>query len=377
MTGDRRWRASIVRIRSANTQHSAGHGRKAESDALPSDRFVPPPTARHVKRISGRMASAVSLRGGAAPAATGVMPKGAGRRGAKDGRLNLVALGSAAVVAIYAAGYVQTQSAADRFATASAVRRPGSSRAGVPQDDPRQAGSASPVADGVTELARPATGLADVPATAPALSKPAPMSAATSATAGRDEAGTSNTASTPIAAKSAKVLATNDSAKRSTATADAALSTVPSVVATPTTVVTQAAPGASAPVSSAPVSSEPLSSAPLASAPMAAAPVSTTAAAAPATTASQAAAATRRDGFFFGRGTSRHGDIEAMVEIKDGRIASAVISQCLTRYSCSWIAALPGQVVARQSADVDYVSGATQSANAFYYAIVEALKQAK
>jgi uncharacterized protein with FMN-binding domain len=84
-----------------------------------------------------------------------------------------------------------------------------------------------------------------------------------------------------------------------------------------------------------------------------------------------------RDGVFMGRGTSRHGDIEAMVEIKDGRIVSAVISQCLTRYSCSWINHLLPQVVTRQSADVDYVSGATQSANALYYAVLQALSQAK
>jgi uncharacterized protein with FMN-binding domain len=38
---------------------------------------------------------------------------------------------------------------------------------------------------------------------------------------------------------------------------------------------------------------------------------------------------------------------------------------------------LPPQVIQRQTAEVDYVSGATQSSNAFYYAIVEALKQAK
>jgi len=78
-----------------------------------------------------------------------------------------------------------------------------------------------------------------------------------------------------------------------------------------------------------------------------------------------------------GRGTSRHGDIEAMVEIKDGRIVSAVISQCLTRYSCSWINHLLPQVVTRQSADVDYVSGATQSANALYYAVLQVLSPAK
>jgi uncharacterized protein with FMN-binding domain len=84
-----------------------------------------------------------------------------------------------------------------------------------------------------------------------------------------------------------------------------------------------------------------------------------------------------KDGTFSAWGTSRHGDIEAAVEIKNGRIVSAFIVQCLTQYSCSWISALPPQVVTRQSAEVDYVSGATQSSNAFYYAIVESLKKAK
>jgi uncharacterized protein with FMN-binding domain len=84
-----------------------------------------------------------------------------------------------------------------------------------------------------------------------------------------------------------------------------------------------------------------------------------------------------KDGVFYGWGTSRHGDIQASVEIKSGKIVGAYISQCLTRYSCSWISMLPPEVVQRQSAEVDYVSGATQSSNAFYYAIVEALKAAK
>lgn len=66
-----------------------------------------------------------------------------------------------------------------------------------------------------------------------------------------------------------------------------------------------------------------------------------------------------------------------MVEITNGRIVSAVISQCLTRYSCSWIADLPPQVVTRQGPDVDNVSGATESANALYYAVRQALQQAK
>jgi uncharacterized protein with FMN-binding domain len=84
-----------------------------------------------------------------------------------------------------------------------------------------------------------------------------------------------------------------------------------------------------------------------------------------------------KDGTYSGWGTSRHGDIEATVTIAGGRITSALITQCLTRYSCSWVSHLQGQVVTRQSAEVDYVSGATQSANAFYYAVVQALSKAR
>jgi uncharacterized protein with FMN-binding domain len=84
-----------------------------------------------------------------------------------------------------------------------------------------------------------------------------------------------------------------------------------------------------------------------------------------------------RDGTYAGWGSSRHGDIEATVVIEQGRIAAASISRCLTRYSCSWIAHLQPQVVARQSPEVDNVSGATESADAFYYAVVDALKKAK
>ena len=84
-----------------------------------------------------------------------------------------------------------------------------------------------------------------------------------------------------------------------------------------------------------------------------------------------------KDGTYSGWGTSRHGDIQATVVVEGGRIASAAIAQCLTRYSCSWISLLPPQVVSRQSAEVDYVSGATQSTDAFYYAILEALSKAK
>jgi uncharacterized protein with FMN-binding domain len=84
-----------------------------------------------------------------------------------------------------------------------------------------------------------------------------------------------------------------------------------------------------------------------------------------------------KDGTFTGWGYSRHGDIQASVVIEGGRITSATISECRTRYSCSVIDKLPPQVVQRQSPEVDYVSRATQSADAFYGAVVAALNKAK
>lgn len=85
---------------------------------------------------------------------------------------------------------------------------------------------------------------------------------------------------------------------------------------------------------------------------------------------------TWKDGNYTGWGYSPHGNIEVTVTIESGRIASAIISQCRTRYSCSVIDTLPPQVSQRQSPDVDYVSGATQSADAFYEAVVAALNKA-
>lgn len=83
-----------------------------------------------------------------------------------------------------------------------------------------------------------------------------------------------------------------------------------------------------------------------------------------------------KDGTYSAWGHCRHGDLEATVEIKGGRIYAVSISKCLTRYSCDVIDILPGQAIARQSAEVDIVTGATQSSDAFYDALVAALKQA-
>jgi uncharacterized protein with FMN-binding domain len=84
-----------------------------------------------------------------------------------------------------------------------------------------------------------------------------------------------------------------------------------------------------------------------------------------------------RDGTYSGYGTSRHGDIEATLVIAGGRITSAEITKCYTRWPCSWIKLLPPQVVQIQSPEVDFITGATVSTYAFYYAVIDALNKAK
>ena len=84
-----------------------------------------------------------------------------------------------------------------------------------------------------------------------------------------------------------------------------------------------------------------------------------------------------RDGTYTGLGDSPHGDIEARVVIKDGRIVAAGIATCDTRYPCNVIDPLIRQPVERQSPDVDYMSHATESSDAYYNALVAALENAR
>lgn len=83
-----------------------------------------------------------------------------------------------------------------------------------------------------------------------------------------------------------------------------------------------------------------------------------------------------KDGTYAGSGTSRHGGVEVSVVVQGGKIASAAITSCSTRYPCSKIAALPGQVISKQSASVNYVSGSTDSSKAYKQAVTAALAQA-
>lgn len=228
---------------------------------------------------------------------------------------NLVSASCAAVLAVYAAGYVRTQSAANRFAAQVAERRVAA--VGWPQ---------------------PASPRVELRPAAPDASEIAPSSAA------------------PISPNPDRdaLFKPNLTASAETAPTNAA-EAPPAETFAPAPVIPEAPPAVSQPAEpTAPAVERKVETAP-----------------------AVPAAPLWKDGTYTGWGYSRHGNIEASVVIEGGRIASASISECRTRYSCSVIDRLPPQVAQRQSADVDYVSGATQSADAFYGAVVAALSKAK
>jgi uncharacterized protein with FMN-binding domain len=97
---------------------------------------------------------------------------------------------------------------------------------------------------------------------------------------------------------------------------------------------------------------------------------------APSPTAQTGTQAGYKDGTYTGSGDSRRGGFEVAVTIQGGRIANVALTRVWTQYPASRIAALPGQVVARQSTAVDRVSGATYSVQAFRQAVDAALAKA-
>lgn len=225
-------------------------------------------------------------------------------------RSSLLTIGSAAVIAVFAAGYIRTRSAAEAFAGQTTDHRP--AQVSLAVFEPRTPGE-------VTDS------IAVAVITAAATSPP-------------KRTGTTKRPSRGV-----------PPAKR-----------VATVKRRPPTPVVATNPEPTTPTR-APVAPEPTATAP---APEPAPPA-------------QPPRGQFRDGVYRGYGTSRHGDIEAEVEVSGGRISTTRISQCLTRYSCSWISQLPGEVVARQTARVDYVSGATQSSDAFIQAVTDALSKAQ
>jgi uncharacterized protein with FMN-binding domain len=224
----------------------------------------------------------------------------------------LIALSSAAVVAVYAAGYLRTRSAADRFDAEASTRR--------------AAATAPPHLEAVVPLP-PAPSVGSTPgAQVPPFDAPSLQRRPRSA------------AAVPTVIPAAPVA--SDSVSSSTATE---------------------LPGENQPVQT--PAPEPA---------VAAVPVPLVQLPQPAAVATE-----YKDGTYLGWGYCRHGDIQASVVVENGRIASTTIARCLTRYSCSWIELLPSQVVTRQSPEVDYVSGATESSDAFHDAVADALSKAK
>ncbi len=106
------------------------------------------------------------------------------------------------------------------------------------------------------------------------------------------------------------------------------------------------------------------------------APAQVASPAATSTPASAPSVSPYKDGTFSGTGTSRRGSISVAVTVSGGRVSNVNITKVATEYPISAVSSMPSQVVARQSASVNGVSGATYSAQAFRGAVQAALQQA-
>jgi uncharacterized protein with FMN-binding domain len=91
---------------------------------------------------------------------------------------------------------------------------------------------------------------------------------------------------------------------------------------------------------------------------------------------SEAVGGALKDGTYTGTGSSRRGDVWVSVQVQGGRILTVTITRSTLQYPLRDIAGLPAQVVQRQSAQVDTVSRATYSSQAFRTAVFQALSKA-
>jgi uncharacterized protein with FMN-binding domain len=263
----------------------------------------------------------------------------------------VVALSSAAILAIYGAGYSRTRAAADRFAQHEAERRPHipAPRAGrealaidaaspTPEPTPAPAPEPRPVLPPTPDLP-PAEAPRSIAVTKPHVPEP---------TAPQPEP------AAPVPSQVAKQTASTPPPSGSGASGAVGLTDTGSASVVDNSIDTTA--GADTPAEPAPAPAP----APVPQAPPATTPQSV-----------------YKDGTYYGWGTSRHGDIQAAVVIESGRITIARVERCLTRYSCSWITPIPPRILTKQGTTYDYVSGATESSDAFQDAVAEALAQAK
>ncbi|UJF35648.1 FMN-binding protein [Paenibacillus hexagrammi] len=84
-----------------------------------------------------------------------------------------------------------------------------------------------------------------------------------------------------------------------------------------------------------------------------------------------------KNGTFDGAGSNRRGSIEVKVTINHDKITDVEISRFAMHYSKNDVVGLPQEVIQKQSAKVQNVSGATYSTQAFQDAIEAALTQAR
>lgn len=83
-----------------------------------------------------------------------------------------------------------------------------------------------------------------------------------------------------------------------------------------------------------------------------------------------------KDGTFTGTGWNRRGQIEVAVTLKNDKITDVQISNWGMHYSERDVQGLPSEVMQKQNTQVNNVSGATYSTQAFTDAVQDALNQA-
>ena len=83
-----------------------------------------------------------------------------------------------------------------------------------------------------------------------------------------------------------------------------------------------------------------------------------------------------KDGTYTGQGSSRRGDVWVSITVAGSHITDVTITRSTLQYPLRDIAGLPDEVVQRQSAQVDTVSRATYSSQAFRSAVSQALTKA-
>jgi uncharacterized protein with FMN-binding domain len=83
-----------------------------------------------------------------------------------------------------------------------------------------------------------------------------------------------------------------------------------------------------------------------------------------------------KDGTFTGTGWNRRGQIEVAVTLKNDKITDVQISNWGMHYSERDVQGLPSEVMQKQNTQINNVSGATYSTQAFTDAVQAALNQA-